>query len=126
MGLSFLTSSEMGFISPFNVILKPNNMNMTRNDQERMEQLERAYHEERHRILNSDVDRTPTVGAFDKSPKLSPYEVVIKQTNNGFIVNVGCQSFVFTSLSVMFESLEMFFDAPMDTIDRFHNGKLLI
>ena len=101
-------------------------MNMTRNDQERMAELERAYHEERHRILNSDVDRTTTVGAFDKSPKLSPYEVVIKQTNNGFIVNVGCQSFVFVSLDEMFKNLEMFFDSPMDTINKFHNGELFL
>lgn len=50
--------------------------------------------------------------------------VDIRQVNNGYIVNVGCQTFVFEKLGVAMTYLSMYFEDPEGTERKFRDGTL--
>jgi hypothetical protein len=52
------------------------------------------------------------------------YQPEIRQVNNGFIVRLGCQSFVFETFDKMFKYLKMYFEDPNGTETKFHKNEL--
>lgn len=60
----------------------------------------------------------------DNRNMLAPYEVIIKQVHNGFIVSVGCQTFVFETFDKMSMYMEMYFKNPSETTETHYAGKL--
>jgi hypothetical protein len=52
------------------------------------------------------------------------YQPEIRQVNNGFIVQLGCQSFVFETFDKMFKYLKMYFEDPNGTETKFHKNEL--
>ena len=52
------------------------------------------------------------------------YEPVITQTNNGFIVRCGCQTFVFETFEKMSKYLQMYFENPAETEEKFYKNEL--
>lgn len=60
----------------------------------------------------------------NNTDSLAPYEVTIKQVNNGFIVNVGCQTFVFESIDKISGYMKEYFTKPSETIEKHYAGKL--
>jgi hypothetical protein len=52
------------------------------------------------------------------------YEPVITQTNNGFIVRCGCQTFVFETFEKMSKYLKMYFEDPAEIEEKFYKNEL--
>jgi hypothetical protein len=52
------------------------------------------------------------------------YQPEIRQVNNGFIVQLGCQSFVFETFDKMSKYLKMYFEDPDGTETKFHKNEL--
>jgi hypothetical protein len=50
---------------------------------------------------------------------MKPRDVTIKTVLNGWIVKVGCQDLVFTSLDVMLKDLTAYLEDPKGTEDRY-------
>jgi hypothetical protein len=44
-----------------------------------------------------------------KGPPSKPSEITIKEVNNGFVVQAGCQEFVFSTRKALFNALELFY-----------------
>jgi hypothetical protein len=110
---------------------------MTQVQQERLNELSRAYTEAVASIVNDypePVERTATydyemndvptpVQDYGTLNKAS-YQPEIRQVNNGFIVRLGCQSFVFETFDKMFKYLKMYFEDPNGTETKFHKNEL--
>jgi hypothetical protein len=62
---------------------------------------------------------------IDMNDKLAQYDVTIKHVHNGFIVNVGCQTFVFESFNKMTTYMAMYYDDPRGTYEKHYKGELL-
>jgi hypothetical protein len=52
------------------------------------------------------------------------YEPVITQVNNGFTVRCGCQTFVFETFEKMSKYLQMYFENPAETEEKFYKNEL--
>jgi hypothetical protein len=52
------------------------------------------------------------------------YEPVITQVNNGFTVCCGCQTFVFETFEKMSKYLQMYFEDPAETEEKFYKNEL--
>jgi hypothetical protein len=52
------------------------------------------------------------------------YQPEISQVNNGFIVRMGCQQFVFETYDKMSKYLKMYFEDPNGTENKFHANEL--
>ena len=52
------------------------------------------------------------------------YTVEIKKANNGFVVNVGCQAFVFENKERMYKYIDMYLTNPSETESTFRKGEL--
>jgi hypothetical protein len=61
----------------------------------------------------------------DMNEKLAQYDVTIKHVHNGFIVSVGCQTFVFESFDKMTTYMAMYYDDPRGTYEKHYKGELL-
>jgi hypothetical protein len=55
---------------------------------------------------------------------LAPYRININQVHNGFMVEVGCQTFVFESFDKLSKYLKMYFEDPNGTETKFHKNEL--
>jgi hypothetical protein len=55
---------------------------------------------------------------------LSPYEINIRQVNNGIIVNIGCQTFVFEDVETFSKMMVEYYKNPKNSIDSFWRGDL--
>lgn len=113
---------------------------MNRRQQERVADLGRAFQEALTDIINmgyNDPEPTPMMGAFVEedvrcevepqqaiSINISPYPVTIRQQHNGFIVEVGCQTFVFETYDKMSKYLKMYFEDPKGMITKHEEGTL--
>lgn len=78
-------------------------------------------------VVNWNHDNGRIAMAYDpwrSEPKNKIREVKIKPMNNGFMVEVGCQSFVFESYMSMFNMLEIYYKDPEGTEKLFNEGKL--
>ena len=113
---------------------------MNRRQEERVADLGRAFHEAVADIVNlgeSAQDEAPALEAYDReedcrpmpvmdmNDKLAQYDVTIKHVHNGFIVNVGCQTFVFESFDKMTTYMAMYYDDPRGTYEKHYKGELL-
>ena len=55
---------------------------------------------------------------------LAQHEVQVRQVHNGFVVNVGCQSFVFESFDKLSKYMKMYFENPNDITEKHTKGEL--
>lgn len=55
---------------------------------------------------------------------LAPYQVNVRQVNNGFIVEVGCQTFVFESFEKLSKYMGMYFENPTEVTSKHWKGEL--
>ena len=119
---------------------------MTQVQQERLNEMSRAYTEAVASIVNdyhepepvermarlnpaecderSDlIEALPTPVQNPESNKAN-YQPEINQVNNGFIVRLGCQSFVFETYDKMSKYLKMYFEDPNGTETKFYKNEL--
>jgi hypothetical protein len=112
---------------------------MNQRQSDRIEELGRAYQEELRRILETgnvepmmaqaayqDIEVAPPQECEYPHPQknISPYPITIKQQHNGFIVEVGCQTFVFETYDKMSKYLKMYFEDPKGMITKHEEGTL--
>lgn len=112
---------------------------MNRRQQERLNELDEAYQIERNTILRNEE----ITGAYEHSecgveqsmpmpeempvgpyPALAPYEVTIRQVHNGFIVSVGCQTFVFEKFETASKYIDLYFQNPLEIENKHRDGTL--
>ena len=117
---------------------------MNRRQEERVADLGRAFQEAIGDVINlgePTQDEVPALEAYereevcrdesmpmpvmDMNDKLAQYDVTIKHVHNGFIVNVGCQTFVFESFDKMTTYMAMYYDDPRGTYEKHYKGELL-
>lgn len=55
---------------------------------------------------------------------LAQYDVTIKHVHNGFIVSVGCQTFVFETLYELAKYMTIYYDDPRGTYEKHYKGEL--
>jgi hypothetical protein len=114
---------------------------MNRRQEERVADLGRAFQEAIADIINlgepaQDEVPVPMVAydreedcrpmpVVDMNDKLAQYDVTIKHVHNGFIVSVGCQTFVFESFDKITTYMAMYYDDPRGTYEKHYKGELL-
>jgi hypothetical protein len=114
---------------------------MNRRQRERVEDLGRAFQDALTDIINMGEevsDRTEAVGReyesepgpmprpIDMNDKLAQYDVTIKHVHNGFIVSVGCQTFVFESFDKLAKYMAIYYDDPSEVEDKHRKGTFII
>jgi hypothetical protein len=125
---------------------------MNRRTREELQSLDEAYQTERNRILENNEELDCDVNdCFEKAdePRLiassqhgmepvrevmepvraeesrvADYKVEISQVNNGFIVNVGCQTFVFEKFETASKYMDLYFQNPSETTRKHYEGTL--
>jgi hypothetical protein len=112
---------------------------MNRRQEERVADLGRAFQDAVKSIINMGEevsDRTEAVGReyesepgpipmpVDINDKLAQYDVTIKHVHNGFIVSVGCQTFVFESFDKLAKYMAIYYDDPSEVEDKHRKGTL--
>jgi hypothetical protein len=120
---------------------------MNRRQVERVEDLGRAFQEAIGDIINmgeevlveieddsemamTEPDFRPRLPFPEPQPShavehsVSDYEVSIRQVNNGFVVTVGCQTFVFEKFETASKYMAMYFENPSETIRKHYEGTL--
>ena len=117
---------------------------MNRRQQEQVADLGRAFQDAVESIINLEESilveepalevyereevcrEEPTPFPVDMNDKLAQYDVTIKHVHNGFIVSVGCQTFVFESFAKMTKYMAMYYDDPRGTYEKHYKGTLII
>jgi hypothetical protein len=114
---------------------------MNRRQRERLEDLGRAFHDAVESIINleeSILVEEPALEAYDReedcrpmpvvdmNDKLAQYDVTIKHVHNGFIVSVGCQTFVFESFDKLAKYMAIYYDDPSEVEDKHRKGTFII
>jgi hypothetical protein len=115
---------------------------MNRRQRERVEDLGRAFQDALTDVINMGEpaqDEAPALEAYereevcreesipgpiDMNDKLAQYDVTIKHVHNGFIVSVGCQTFVFESFDKMTKYMAMYYDDPRGTYEKHYKREL--
>ena len=108
---------------------------MNTRQQERFEELGRTFHSALEDIINMGEEEKicveecqqeePIPVPVDMNGKLAQYEVNIKHVHNGFIVNVGCQTFVFETFDKMAKYMAIYYNDPQGTYEKHYKGELL-
>ena len=116
---------------------------MNRRQEERVADLGRAFQDAVENIINleeSILVEAPALEAYeteevcreesmpghiDMNDKLAQYDVTIKHVHNGFIVSVGCQTFVFESFDKLAKYMAIYYDDPRGTYEKHYKGELL-
>ena len=57
--------------------------------------------------------------------KLAHYDVNIKHVHNGFIVSVGCQTFVFETFDKMAKYMAIYYDDPQGAYEKHYKGEFI-
>jgi hypothetical protein len=108
---------------------------------ERLSELNEAYQIAVEEIINREdggdvpVDTEMSVKLSEPIQELAtlnqegiqssaPYEVSIRQVNNGFVVLVGCQTFAFEKFETASKYMAMYFENPSETIHKHYAGTL--
>ena len=65
------------------------------------------------------VETTATVNGLGKEPI---HEVRIRKAENGFIVDVGCKTFVAQTWKIVSDGLKLYYDSPKDAYEIFVRG----
>jgi hypothetical protein len=114
---------------------------MNRRQRERVEDLGRAFQDAVKSIINleeSILVEEPALEAYDReedcrpmpvvdmNDKLAQYDVTIKHVHNGFIVSVGCQTFVFESFDKLAKYMAIYYDDPSEVEDKHRKGTFII
>jgi hypothetical protein len=114
---------------------------MNRRQRERVEDLGRAFQDAVESIINleeSIMVEEPALEAYDReedcgpmpvvdmNDKLAQYDVTIKHVHNGFIVSVGCQTFVFESFDKLAKYMAIYYDDPSGVEDKHRKGTFII
>jgi hypothetical protein len=114
---------------------------MNRRQRERVEDLGRAFQDAVESIINleeSIMVEEPALEAYDReedcgpmpvvdmNDKLAQYDVTIKHVHNGFIVSVGCQTFVFESFDKLAKYMAIYYDDPSEVEDKHRKGTFII
>jgi len=73
-------------------------------------------------VRGEELVLTPVI---DMNDRLAQYDVNIKHVHNGFIVNVGCQTFVFESFDKLAKYMKMYYEDPNGTHKKHSKGELL-
>jgi hypothetical protein len=94
-----------------------------RNDRE--ETLVRREEEYEQPIPIEEEYEQPMPMPVDMNDKLAQYDVNIKHVHNGFIVGVGCQTFVFESFDKLSKYMAIYYDDPRGTYEKHYKGELL-
>ena len=114
---------------------------MNRRQRERVEDLGRTFQDAVESIINleeSILVEEPALEAYDReedcrpmpvvdmNDKLAQYDVTIKHVHNGFIVSVGCQTFVFESFDKLAKYMAIYYDDPSEVEDKHRKGTFII
>ena len=108
---------------------------MNRRQQDRMADLGRAVHSALEEIIDMGEgekicveeecqQEEPVPMPVDMNDKLAHYEVNIKHVHNGFIVSVGCQTFVFESFDKLAKYMAIYYNDPQGTYEKHYKGEL--
>ena len=110
---------------------------MNRRQEARLADLNTAYQNEVRNIMEEDTIREdepmemameiPTpIDPEEESMqcRISPYNLTIEQVNNGFIVKVGCQTFVFEKFETACKYMTMYYNDVEGTRKKHVNGTL--
>ena len=127
---------------------------MNRRQEERVADLGRAFHEAVSDIINMEEpaqDEAPALEVceryasveeteieayereedcrpmpvVDMNDKLAQYDVTIKHVHNGFIVSVGCQTFVFESFDKLSKYMAIYYNDPRGAYEKHYKGELI-
>jgi hypothetical protein len=113
---------------------------MNRRQEERVADLGRAFQEAIADIINLEEPtpiEEPALEAYDReevcrpmpvvdmNDRLAQWDVNIKHVHNGFIVSVGCQTFVFETFDKMAKYMAIYYNDPRGAFEKHHNGELL-
>jgi hypothetical protein len=109
---------------------------MNRRQEERVADLGRAFQEAIGDIINMGeevsvrgeevAEQLIPMPVVDMNDKLAQYDVTIKHVHNGFIVSVGCQTFVFESFDKLAKYMAIYYDDPRGTYEKHYKGTLII
>ena len=117
---------------------------MNRRQEERLEDLGRAFQDAVKSIINleesilveepaleayekEEVCREESIpGPVDMNDKLAQYDVTIKHVHNGFIVSVGCQTFVFESFDKLAKYMAIYYNDPSEVEDKHRKGTFIV
>jgi hypothetical protein len=115
---------------------------MNRRQEARLADLNTAYQNEVRNIMEEDTIREDEPMEMEmESPgpemcraidpeeesigyRISPYNLTIEQVNNGFIVKVGCQTFVFEKFETACKYMTMYYNDVEGTRKKHVNGTL--
>lgn len=112
---------------------------MNRRQEERVADLGRAFQEAISDIINlgeSAQYEAPALEVYEREEvcrpmpvldmnyKLAQYDVTIKHVHNGFIVSVGCQTFVFEKFETANKYIALYFQDPEGTEKKHREGTL--
>jgi len=61
----------------------------------------------------------------DMNDKLAQYDVTIKHVHNGFIVSVGCQTFVFESFDKLSKYMAIYYNDPRGAYEKHYKGEFI-
>ena len=119
---------------------------MNRRQQDRMADLGRVFQSALEEIIDMGEDRIQEdsylnytreidvlieepmpepMPVVDMNDRLAQWDVNIKHVHNGFIVNVGCQTFVFETFDKMAKYMAIYYNDPRGAFEKHHNGELL-
>jgi hypothetical protein len=119
---------------------------MNRRQEERLADLNTAYQNEVRNIMEDDVIREAepmeavmespgpeirrpvAIEPEDESPykHISPYNLTIEHVSNGFIIRVGCQTFVFEKFETACKYMTMYYNDVEGTRKKHVNGTLFV
>jgi hypothetical protein len=74
--------------------------------------------------MESPTPPTPIDPEESMQCRISPYNLTIEQVNNGFIVKVGCQTFVFEKFETACKYMTMYYNDVEGTRKKHVNGTL--
>ena len=99
----------------------------TRNDRRetsvRGEEVYREY--EQPIAIEEEYEYEQPMPVIDMNDRLAQWDVNIKHVHNGFIVNVGCQTFVFESFDKLSKYMAIYYNDPRGAFEKHRNGELL-
>jgi hypothetical protein len=105
---------------------------MNREQQEYAQNLKQAVNDALEQLVNMspstetscDEENCTMKQPIAEYKDRADYEVNIRQVNNGFIINVGCQTFVFKKFETASKYMAMYFENPSETILKYYDGTL--
>jgi hypothetical protein len=99
----------------------------TRNDRRETSTWRRSIRREYEQpiAIEEEYEQPIPMPVVDMNDRLAQWDVNIKHVHNGFIVNVGCQTFVFETFDKLVKYMTMYYEDPRGAFEKHHNGELL-